>query len=418
MNQERATQAINTIPCTNPLVSGVLQRKCACGNHTMAGEECAECQNKKQILQRKSHSSRGGADVIPSIVHEVLHSPGQPLDTGSSAFFESRYGHDFSNVRVHTNAKAAESAQAVNAYAYTVGRNIIFGAHQFAPHSSTGRQLLAHELAHVMQQGQQATNDAPTRISEPSEPGELHAEQLATSALTGRQCTLQAPAPSPRTLSRRVIPRLVNCTANTDGAPADPVAVLTTIVDRAEGMARATAILLTINAALIRAGIRPIGSTVDQAFEDRFGVPPAVRGGFMNRLTGAVRPSLEIALSEEMNLMARRYELIASQFGAGFINYICMSTTASFGGCSITDCSNDAWACPGVGAVFLCPGFWGGDLRTSSTLLIHETSHMIWARVGHGARGSGGNFRHAECYASLVADIFGLPAGGPACPVI
>ena len=137
----------------------------------------------------------------------------------------------------------------------------------------------------------------------------------------------------------------------------------------------------------------------------------------MNRLTGAVRPDNDTAVSEEMDLVATRYELIADQFGSGFTHYLCMSTTRSFGGCTITDCSRDAWACPGVTGIFLCPGFWGGDPRDSSTLLIHEMSHQIWSRVFHGASGSGGNFRHAECYASYVADIFGLQPGGPACPI-
>jgi hypothetical protein len=181
-------------------------------------------------------------------------------------------------------------------------------------------------------------------------------------------------------------------------------------------MASAAGILISIDAALIQAGMRPTASTVDQAFVRRFGEPPAVTGGFMNRLTGAVRPSLDIALSEEMELMVRRYELVANQFASGFTHYLCMSTARSFGGCSAPDCSNDAWACPGVNAIFLCPGFWVGDPR-SSTLLIHEMSHQIWGSVRHGARGSGGNFRHAECYASFISDIFGLTPGGPACPV-
>ena len=280
-----------------------------------------------------------------------------------------------------------------------------------------GRELLAHELAHVVQQGHVASAVTCAHISQPSDAGEVSAEQLARSALAGEKYTHHLPKVSSSILSRRVIPRLVNCTANTDGAPADPVAQLTTIVDGAEGMSTAAAILLTVNAAFTRNGMRPVGSTVDQAFEDRFGMPPASGGGFMNWLTGTVRPTLEVALSEEMDLMARRYELIASQFSRGFIHYRCMSTTSSFGGCNIPDCSNDAWACPGVNAIFLCPGFWGGDPRTSSTLLIHETSHMIWGSVGHGARGSGGNFRHAECYASFVADLFGITPGGPPCPI-
>lgn len=384
------------------------------------GNECESCSNKKGFsLQRKTQDSAlrtQHSEGVPPIVHEVLRSPGQLLDPATRSFFEPRFGHDFSQVRVHTDAKAAESAQAVNALAYTVGHKVVFGSHQYAPHSSSGQELLSHELAHVVQRDAGSANVAPVRISQPSEPSEVNADQLARSALTGQQNYPQPHLGSSLALSRRVIPRLVNCTANTNGAPADPVAELTTIVDRTEGMATAAAILLTVNAALARAGMRPVGSTVDQAFVDRFGEPVAVRGGFLNRLTGTVRPTPDIALSEEMGLMARRYELIANQFGGGFIHYRCIGGASAFGGCNIPDCSNDAWACPGVNAIFLCPGFWGGDLRTSSTLLIHEASHMIWGNVGHGARGSGGNFRHAECYASLVADIFGLTPGGPACP--
>ncbi|MGB9632210.1 MAG: DUF4157 domain-containing protein [Chloroflexaceae bacterium] len=90
---------------------------------------------------------------MPPIVHEVLRSPGQPLDAETRAFMEPRFGHDFSRVRVHTDARAAESARAVNALAYTVGRDVVFGAGQYAPGASAGRRLLAHELAHVVQQG-------------------------------------------------------------------------------------------------------------------------------------------------------------------------------------------------------------------------------------------------------------------------
>jgi hypothetical protein len=89
---------------------------------------------------------------VPPVIHEVLRSPGQPLDANTRAFMEPRFGHDFSSVRVHTNVKAAESARAVDALAYTVGRNIVFGSGGYAPSSSEGRRLLAHELTHVAQQ--------------------------------------------------------------------------------------------------------------------------------------------------------------------------------------------------------------------------------------------------------------------------
>jgi hypothetical protein len=88
----------------------------------------------------------------PPIVHEVLSSPGQPMDTKTRTFMESRFGHDFSGVRVHKDAKAGESARSINAQAYTVGHDIVFGAEQYAPHASAGQKLMAHELAHTVQQ--------------------------------------------------------------------------------------------------------------------------------------------------------------------------------------------------------------------------------------------------------------------------
>ncbi len=90
--------------------------------------------------------------MAPPIVHEVLRFPGQPLDPATRAFMEPHFGHDFSRVKVHTDAKAAESARAVNALAYTVGRDVVFGGGQYIPGTTLGRKLLAHELTHVVQQ--------------------------------------------------------------------------------------------------------------------------------------------------------------------------------------------------------------------------------------------------------------------------
>lgn len=404
-------------------VTGMLQRKCACGTHNIGGGTCEGCSEKQQTLQRRAArvgDPQGATEEVPSIVNDVLRSPGQPLDIGTRSFMESRFGHDFSQVRVHTDAKAGESARAVDALAYTVGNDVVFGSHQYAPASTTGRELLAHELAHVMQQSDFVSGTTPTRISQPSDSGEANADQLSRAALAGERYAPQVSGSSSTVLSRRVIPRLVHCTAGSDGAPVNPVVALTTSVDRAEAMATAAATALREAAALTREGHQPVGAPVEQAFNNRFGEPPEVRGGFMNRLTGAVRPTLEAALSEEMDLVALRFDLIAAQLGRGFVHYLCMSTTRSFAGRTITDCSRDAWAFPGVNAIFLCPGFWSGigDPRTRATLLIHETSHMIWESVFHGASGSGGNFHHAECYASFVADLEGVAAGTPACPAV
>jgi hypothetical protein len=95
----------------------------------------------------------GRHESVPPIVHQVLQSPGQPLDSATRSFMEPRFGHDFGRVKVHLNARAAESARAVGALAYTVGQDIVFGNQQYAPDRPEGRRLIAHELTHVVQQG-------------------------------------------------------------------------------------------------------------------------------------------------------------------------------------------------------------------------------------------------------------------------
>ncbi|SRR5579883_20627 len=147
------TRAIAQSPFASVPV-GLLQRKCACGQHTVGGGECEECRKKREGTLQRAAISTGPTNGVPSIVHDVLSSPGQPLDAGTRAFMEPRFGFDFSRVRVHTDARAAESAQAVNALAYTVGHNVVFGTGQYAPGTNEGRGLLAHELTHVVQQNQ------------------------------------------------------------------------------------------------------------------------------------------------------------------------------------------------------------------------------------------------------------------------
>jgi hypothetical protein len=179
----------------------LLQRKCACGGSAGFTGECSDCRTNKllgkplqaklrisapgdeyeqeadrvaeqimhmaepgketgasttteavPLVQRKVSASGGGVGTAPPLVHDVLASPGHPLDSATRAFFEPRFGHDFGYVRVHADAKAAESAQAINALAYTVGRHIVF-----APdiHSQTANEVLAHELVHVLQETEQ-----------------------------------------------------------------------------------------------------------------------------------------------------------------------------------------------------------------------------------------------------------------------
>ena len=133
----------------------------------------AEQRDPAPIVRRRVDGFTGtGAGPAPSIVKDVLASPGRPLDGGTRAFFEPRFGHDFGQVRVHHDDEAAESADAVAALAYTSGRHIVFAQGQYAPHGSGGRQLLAHELTHVIQQG-----------------GTQAAFTIQRQCVTGRACT-------------------------------------------------------------------------------------------------------------------------------------------------------------------------------------------------------------------------------------
>jgi hypothetical protein len=109
-----------------------------------------EAGKAKETLQRKSEGA-AETGIAPAAVHDVLGSPGQPLDAATRNFFEPRFGHDLSNVRVHTGERAAESARSVQAEAYTVGHDVVLDSGH-APGGAGDRRLLAHELVHTVQQ--------------------------------------------------------------------------------------------------------------------------------------------------------------------------------------------------------------------------------------------------------------------------
>ena len=144
----------------------------ACGPCAAGGGTCPKCAGAKKEplpLDRVSRSAGFGGRVgvkgmqrqpeFPTTDHSVFDNfvsglgSGRPLDASTRSFFEPRFGTDFSHVRVHTDSRAAASARSVNALAYTVGRNVVFGTGQYAPGTSQGRHLLAHELTHTVQQG-------------------------------------------------------------------------------------------------------------------------------------------------------------------------------------------------------------------------------------------------------------------------
>jgi hypothetical protein len=176
-----------------PVRTDLLQRKCSCGGSSGLAGECERCSSKKRFglqtklkvnepgdiyeqeadhiaeqvmatpahhavsggsprIQRFSGQSNGEMDTAPASVDQALASSGRPLEPALRYDMEQRFSHDFSRVRVHSGDVAEQSARDVNANAYTVGDDIVFGAGRFAPASDEGRRLIAHELTHVVQQ--------------------------------------------------------------------------------------------------------------------------------------------------------------------------------------------------------------------------------------------------------------------------
>jgi hypothetical protein len=130
-----------------------------CGCRSGSSGECAACRRRRLQLQRQAAAAptstfgpTGDSPQAPAIVNRVLQSPGRPLEEAPRQVMEHRFGTDFRHVRIHSDASAAASARAVEAHAYTVGHHVVFGAGRYAPQTPGGQRLLAHELAHTIQQ--------------------------------------------------------------------------------------------------------------------------------------------------------------------------------------------------------------------------------------------------------------------------
>jgi hypothetical protein len=143
----------------------------------------------------------------PSLVKDVVGSGGgAPLDNGTRGFMESHLGADFSDVRVHTDATASDSARSVQAYAYTVGSDVVFQSGKYEPESESGKRMLAHELTHVVQQrsGPVAGTPAPggIQISHPSDRFEQAAESSADRVMSSAPSAPASVATAPASVQR------------------------------------------------------------------------------------------------------------------------------------------------------------------------------------------------------------------------
>jgi hypothetical protein len=173
-----------------------LKRHCPCGARTAGGQECEECRKKRAgTLQPKASSataSRSPASA-PPIVGKVLNQPGRALPSSARSRLESAFGRDFSRVRVHSDDQAAQSARAVAARAYTVGQHIVFDHGQYDTDSPAGMHLLAHELAHTVQQDGSAAlqRSGDLTVAPATDALEHQAEEAADRALRGETASIQ-----------------------------------------------------------------------------------------------------------------------------------------------------------------------------------------------------------------------------------
>ena len=184
-----------------------IKRACTCHCQADTDRPCAECAPAHRMRRyRTGHSqAHGEAAVARSVVDEVLRSTGRPLDGKMRELMESRFGHDFSHVRIHTDAKAAKSAQTIDALAYTSGHDIVFGAGRYAPRTADGIRLLAHELAHVIQQAGSPTTAAILHegaIASEDHPSEREADRVAARIAAGGNAHI-APGPGSPALQRQ-----------------------------------------------------------------------------------------------------------------------------------------------------------------------------------------------------------------------
>src|SRR5262245_3745899 len=174
----------------------LLQRHAAC----TCGGSCPRCRQDADHTDM-GHASDSGSEA-PAIVHEVLRTPGHQLDRATRAVMEERFAHDLGPVRIHADAQAAASAQALDAHAYTVGHHVVFGPSRYAPHTDAGRHLLAHELAHVVQQDETRPPAGPIAIGGIDDPAEAAAQHAARAVVAGRAARVSAGGMRP-TLQRQ-----------------------------------------------------------------------------------------------------------------------------------------------------------------------------------------------------------------------
>ena len=368
------------------LIGRSVQRKCA---------HCEE-EEKQKKLMRKETGGAGGTTVSSSFAASLQASKagGAALPANTKSQMENAFGADFSGVKIHAGNEAAAMSNSINAKAFTYGNDIYFNHGEYATGTGQGQKLLAHELTHVVQQ-------------------------------TG---THQQVGNIQRSIGSRS-----SCAANTNNSPADPIDVLRQANDRAVLMALGASHLL-FSDSLFMQDAHFGSSGILNMYRSRFGDPtevPGRRGAasrFRNRFNNTLHNTLILAQASEMQFLSDRSKRI-SDFLNGSIHFICTGTRHT----TIGNCDHHCNAGNGLAScssehgreIAVCPDYWNGfpSIDQKAIGMIHEILHMLFHFSSDFdttpfANTPGRRRIEPECYASLVADIYGIVPVDPSCPTV
>ena len=388
-----ATAVRIAAPAPEQAASGsrLLLRRCACGGVPGVDGECAACRAKR--LQRsilraplevappddefERAAERAGDAVARGTHAPVLRrspnataapgsgslglGPGTGLPASERGYMQDRLGHDFRSVRIHTGPQAAAAAEAVEARAFTVGRDVVFGAGEYAPGSAAGRRLLAHELTHVAQ-----------------------GDSAAQHRLRRTPARKVSCAPGPLNLP--------------DGSSvADPVATITDAENGANATLDAAIDELSFAIDQVRGGADPGWPTIS----DSVGLAVSIMGLDPNRRETWTGNGIGTA-----GLLLRRFRLVRGTIGAGSFFFTCLGpANGTIGACAGPICAGgiNAASCADSFRINFCAPWWALGPDNQAETLLHESFHNFAGFIQD--RGREGN---AGCYsraAQIMANV-------------
>lgn len=320
-----------------------------------------DAEEEEDLVQTKSKEADGRKAAIAANVESGIGA-GQSLPAPVRAFFEPRFGQSFDRVRIHTDTAAQESSEAINARAFTYGSDIVFGRGEYRPETPDGQRLIAHELAHTVQQGK----------SEPLVQREVREGRVSCRNPSARlQATVGA-----------------DPVGTIRAADARAIAMIDTVLDTLEGSRDRI-----IGGAPI--GWPAISDHVALSLQNRFGLDPNSEEVWTGRSARSV------------DVIIRRYRAARRLLSGGFLRYTCIGArNPPPDPCVGPGCGGEtrAFTCGGVSRISLCGPWWSDSLDDQANTLVHEVLHIYFPHIG-----DTGHLANAHCYDQFLFDLNNLP---------